>query len=47
LRGAEVYRLNEAAQEKLAKLREEYGKIMALTNPETRFIVDLLEGALK
>jgi hypothetical protein len=47
LRGAEVYRLNEAAREKLAKLREEYGNIRSLTNPEMHFVVDLYEGALK
>jgi hypothetical protein len=47
LRNAEVYRLNEAAQEKLAKLREEYGGIRSLTNPEMQFIVDLIAGALK
>jgi hypothetical protein len=47
LRNAEVYRLNEAAREKLAKLREEYGSIRSLTNPETGFIADLMERALK
>jgi hypothetical protein len=47
LRGAEVFRLNEAAREKLAKLRREYGSIRALTNPELHFIVDLYQGALR
>jgi hypothetical protein len=47
LRGAEVYRLNEAAREKLAELREEYGGIRSLTSPEARFIVDLYEKALQ
>jgi hypothetical protein len=47
MRNAEVYRLNEAAQEKLAKLREEYGTVRLLTNPEMHYVVDLYTGALK
>jgi hypothetical protein len=47
MRNAEVYRLNGAARENLAKLREEYGGIRSLTNPEMHYIVDLYEGALK
>jgi hypothetical protein len=47
LQSVDVFRLNEAAQEKLIKLREEYGHIKALTNPEMHFIVDLYKGALK
>jgi hypothetical protein len=47
LRNAEALRLNGAAQKKLAELRQEYGKLDALTNQEMRFIVDLYEGALK
>jgi hypothetical protein len=47
LRSAEVYRLNEAAREKLAKLRKDYGNIQALANPEMSFVVDLYERALK
>jgi hypothetical protein len=47
LRGAEVCRLNGAALEKLEKLREEYGNIRFLTNPEMHFAVDLISGAIK
>jgi hypothetical protein len=47
LRGAEVYRLNEAARKRLEKLREDYGSIRSLTNPEMNFVVDHNERALK
>jgi hypothetical protein len=47
MRDAEVYRLNDAALNKLDRLREEYGGLRSLTNPELHFIIDILEGALK
>jgi hypothetical protein len=47
MRNAEVYRLNEAAREKLAGLRKDYGSTRFLTNPEMHFVVDLYEKALK
>jgi hypothetical protein len=47
LRSTEIFRLNEDEQKKLEALRKEYGNIQSLTNPEMRFIVDLLEGVLK
>jgi hypothetical protein len=47
IRNAEVYRLNETAQEKLAVLRKDYSNIRSLTNPEMQFIVSLMEKALK
>lgn len=45
IRNAEVYRLNEAALVKLEALREEYGGIRHLSNPEMHFVVDLMEKA--
>jgi hypothetical protein len=45
LRCAEVYRLNEAALVKLEALREQYGGIRCLSNPEMHFVVDLMEKA--
>jgi hypothetical protein len=47
IRNAEVYRLNEAAREKLEGLRKDYGNIRSLTNPEMHFVVDIYERALK
>jgi hypothetical protein len=47
VRGAEVYRLNDAALVKLEELRKAYGGLKALTNPEVSFVVDLYEKALK
>jgi hypothetical protein len=43
LRGAGIFKLNEAERKKLEGLRKEYGGIQALTNPEMHFIVDLVE----
>jgi len=34
-------------QKELKKLREQYGHIRALTNPELDFIVSLYEGEVK
>jgi hypothetical protein len=47
LRSAKIFQLNEGARKKLETLRKEYGSILALTNPEMHFVVDLYEGALK
>jgi hypothetical protein len=47
LRGAEFFQLNETERKKLEGLREDYGSIRALTNPEMSFVVDLYEGVLK
>jgi hypothetical protein len=47
LRNAEAFKLNDTAQKKLTDLRQEYGELDALTNPEMSFVLDLYEGALK
>jgi hypothetical protein len=47
LRDATVFKLNDAAQKKLTDLRQEYGELEALTNPEMSFVLDLYEGALR
>jgi hypothetical protein len=35
--------LNLAEKEKVEKLRDEYGAIQALTNPELHYIIDLYQ----
>jgi hypothetical protein len=47
LRGADIFQLNDADRQRLEGLREEYGNIRALTNPEMGFVVDLYEGVLR
>jgi hypothetical protein len=41
LRTAVFLQLNEIEKEQLVRIREEYGSIRALTNPEMHFVVDL------
>jgi hypothetical protein len=47
LRNATAFKLNDAARKKLTDLRQEYGEIDALTNPEMHFVLDLYQEALK
>jgi hypothetical protein len=47
LRTAVFLQLNEIEKEQLARIREEYGNIQALTNPEMAFVVDLYERVIK
>jgi hypothetical protein len=47
LRSAGIFQLNENERKKLEGLRQEYGTIQALTNPEMNFVVDLYEGLLR
>jgi hypothetical protein len=47
LRNATAFKLNGAARKKLSDLRQEYGGLEALTNPEMQFILDLYTEALK
>jgi hypothetical protein len=47
LRGAGIFQLNEPERKKLEGLRNDYGNIRSLTNPEMSFVVDLYEGVLK
>jgi hypothetical protein len=47
LRSAGIFQLNESERKKLEGLRNDYGNIRSLTNPEMHYIVDLYTGALK
>jgi hypothetical protein len=47
LRNMQAAALDEPARKKLAALRQEYGEIDALTNPEMLFVVDLFTKELK
>ena len=47
LKYAEYRELNVVQQKELKKLREQFGHIRALTNPELDFIVSLYEGEVK
>jgi hypothetical protein len=46
LQSMEIFQLNEAERKRLAVLRDEYGSIRALTNPEMSFVVDLFQGEI-
>jgi hypothetical protein len=46
LRGAGIFKLNETERQRLEGLREEYGNIQALTNPEMHFVVDLFQRGI-
>jgi hypothetical protein len=46
LRSAGIFQLKEAERQRLEGLREEYGNIRSLTNPEMGFVVDLYEGVI-
>jgi hypothetical protein len=47
LREIECFELNAEQQEEVIKLREDYGNIQALTNPELKFIVSIYAGESK
>jgi hypothetical protein len=47
MRRIDMYTLSGEQQKRLRVLREEYGGIRTLTNPEMDFVLDVIEGVVK